>query len=91
MKKKKKEWSGLPSGEDLKTIKTAIQSALPSVATIETEKAQIKDIYEECHAKTAIPRRLFNFLLKSEHDGTAEETIKKADDLKDAWEVYKTA
>lgn len=87
-KKEKVEWNGIPTGEMLKEIKMAVKAAQPSLSAIETEKAQIEDCFQEIHQKTGIPKRVFMFLLKSEHFGTAQETIQKADDLKDAWEVY---
>ena len=90
-KKEKVEWGGIPTGELLKEIKAAVKAAKPSLEAIETEKAQIEDCFQEIHMKTGIPKRVFMFLLKSEYFGTAEETIQKGDDLKDAWEVYQNA
>lgn len=87
-KKESVEWGGMPQGKELEDIKNAIQAAIPSITTIEEEKAQLNDIFEEINSKTGIPKRVFKFLLKSQYFGDAQETIKKGDDLKEAWEIY---
>lgn len=87
-KTEKKEWSGMPTSEaELKQIKAAIDATYQSYSVLETERAQLKDIFLDINTKTGIPRRVFNFLAKSNYFGNAQETISKNSQLEEAYEA----
>ena len=84
----KVEWKGMPSSEaELKMIKAAVESTYSEYQAIATAKDGIKDIFEDIHAKTGIPRRVFNFLSRTNYTGNAYETINKNTALQEAYEA----
>lgn len=84
----KVEWTGMPSNESsLKEIKGAVESTYDSFSTIENAKADIKDIYDDLHARYGIPKRVFNWLVKTNYNGSAYEAIQKNAELEEAYEA----
>ena len=84
----KVEWTGMPSNESaLKEIKGAVESTYDSFSTIENAKADIKDIYDDLHARYGSPKKVFNFLCKSAFKGNGYETIQANSELEEAYEA----
>lgn len=82
------EWKGMPtSEEELKQIKAAIESTYSDYQAISVAKDSINDIFEDIHARTGIPRRVFNFLARSNYTGNGQETIYKNTALQEAYEA----
>ena len=86
-KTEKKKWTGMPSGSDLETIKTAVESTYEPMRELEDLKGQIKDIYDEVKAKTGIPKRIFNFLMKNNYFGNGLEVLSKNSEIQDAYDA----
>ena len=93
MARKKKEsvevqWNGMPSDEStLKEIKGAIVGLYEQFHTIDEMKAEIKEVFDDLHVRTGIPRKVFNFLAKSEYKGDGYETIQKNSELEEAYDA----
>lgn len=93
MARKKKEsvevqWGGMPSDEaTLKEIKGAIESTYDQFNAIEEAKAEIKEVFDDLHVRTGIPKRVFNFLAKSNYKGNAYETIQSNSELEEAYDA----
>lgn len=83
----KKKWSGMPSGSDLETIKNGIQATYDPMREMASLKEQIKDVYDDLHAKTGIPRRIFNFLMKNNYYGNGLEILSKNSEIQDAYDA----
>lgn len=84
----KPEWSGMPTSESiLKEIKTAITQTHESFRTIDNERENITDIFQEMNAKYGMPRRVFNKLAKFSYYGNAEQQFSKDAEIQDAWEA----
>lgn len=80
------KWTGMPSNEaQLKEIKGAIESTYDSYSTIASAKEDLKDIFDDIHERTGIPRKIFNFLAKSNYKGNAYEAIQSNTELEDAY------
>lgn len=86
-KSEKKKWTGMPSGTDLETIKSGIESTYDPMREMENLKEQIKDVYDDLHAKTGIPKRIFNFLMKNNYFGNGLEVLSKNSEIQDAYEA----
>ena len=81
-------WNGMPTNEaTLKEIKGAVVGLYEQLHTIDEMKAEIKEVFDDLHARTGIPRRVFNFLMKSEYAGSGYETIQKNSELEEAFEA----
>ena len=77
-----KKWNGVPSDDaELKELKAAVESTYDMFDTIENAKADIKDIFEDIHARTGIPKKIFNFLAKCNYKGDGHEQIAQNDEL----------
>lgn len=93
MARKKKDsvevqWNGMPSDEaTLKEIKAAVESTYDSYHTIEESKADIKEVFDDIHVRTGIPKKVFNFLAKSNYKGNAYETIQSNTELQEAYDA----
>lgn len=93
MARKKKEsvevqWNGMPSDEaTLKEIKGAVVGLHDQFRTIDEQKAEIKEVFDDLHVRTGIPRKVFNFLAKSAYTGDGYETIQKNSELEEAYEA----
>ena len=70
----------------LKEIKAAVESTYEAYSTIENAKADIKDIFEDLHVRTGIPRKIFNFLAKTNYKGNGYEQIQQNRDIEEAYE-----
>ena len=86
-KTEKKQWSGMPSGSDLEAIKTGIEQTYEPMREMENLKEQIKDVYDDLKAKTGIPKRIFNFLMKNNYYGNGLEVLSKNSEIQDAYEA----
>ena len=87
-KKEKKVWGGLVAGtEDFKVIKDSVDASFQIIADIENAKAELKDAFEEVHAKTGIPRRTWNAICRWNYKGNSLEAISKNEELKETWET----
>ena len=51
------------------------------------QKAEIKEVFDDLHVRTGIPRKVFNFLAKSAYTGDGYETIQKNSELEEAYEA----
>lgn len=81
-------WNGIPSDEvTLKKIKQAIDNTYGSFITIESAKEEIKEQFKSIHQQTGIPKRIFNFLAKSNFKGNADETIQTNSELEEIYEA----
>lgn len=84
----KVEWKGMPTNEnELKEILAAIDSTYEYYQEIENAKEQIKDIFEDIHERVGIPKKMFNFLAKSNFKGNGYEQIKANSELEEAFEA----
>lgn len=84
----KKEWGGMPNDDiTLKEIRAAVESTYDSYSTIENAKSDIKDIFDDIHERTGIPKKVFNFLAKSNYKGNAYEQIQQNSELEEAYEA----
>ena len=83
----KKKWSGMPSGSDLEAIKNGIQATYDPMREMANLKEQIKDVYDDLHAKTGIPKRIFNFLMKNNYFGNGLEVLSKNSEIQDAYDA----
>lgn len=82
------QWNGMPSDEaTLKEIKGAIVGLYEQFHTIDEMKAEIKEVFDDLHVRTGIPRKVFNFLAKSEYQGNGYETIQKNSELEEAYDA----
>ena len=85
------DWTGMPEAEGArKEIKIAIEQTHPCFAAIENERGNIKDIFDDLHAKYGIPRRVFNSLAKFSYFGNADEAFSKNEEIQNAWEALDT-
>ena len=81
----KVQWSGMPTNDaTLKEIKGAIENTYEQYRVIAEAKDNLKDIFDDIHARTGMPRRVFNFLAKTNFKGDAYETIHKNNELEEA-------
>lgn len=89
MRKKKKEtkvWTGLkPGTTDFKLIKDSVNASFTVIQEMEEKKAELLDNFTEIHAKTGIPKRVWNKLVRWTYDGRAEEQFSKDEELQEAW------
>ena len=84
----KVQWKGMPTfEEDLKKIKAAIDSTYEDYQMISQARESLNAIFEDIHAKTGIPRRIFNFLARSNYTGTGHEIIYNNTVLLEAYEA----
>lgn len=87
-KKETIEWGGMPTDEaTLKEILAAVESTYESYLAIENAKNDIKDIFEDINARVGIPRKVFNFLAKSNYKGNGYEQIKSNSEIEEAYEA----
>ena len=82
-----KQWEGMPTDEaTLKEIKAAIESTYEAYSTIENAKVDLKDIYEDLRERTGIPKKIFNFLAKTNYKGNGYEQIQQNRDIEEAYD-----
>lgn len=82
------EWYGMPTDEAaLKEIFAGITATHESFKTIDNEREQLKDIFEELHAKYGMPKSVFNSLAKFSYYNNADEHFSREDEIQDAWDI----
>jgi hypothetical protein len=87
-KKVKVEWGGMPTSDgDLKVIKASIDGTFDIVKDIENAKDDLTDYFKELHEKFGMPRRVFNFLVRTNYKGNASEVIDKNSELEEAYDA----
>ena len=82
MARKKKQvkvvWGGLKKGTpEFDVIKNSIDASYSIIQDIEERKAELTDSFNEVNAKTGIPRRIWNKLVKFNYFGNAHEQFEK--------------
>lgn len=86
--KKKQEkivWTGMPVGKELEELKAVIVSTYDLIQQIEEANGQLKDIFTELNAKTGIPKKIFNFLVKNNYFSNGYEVIKSNEEIENAY------
>lgn len=87
-KKEKKQWTGLQANSpEFKIIKDGVASSYTVLQELENAKGEFKEIFDEVHAQTGIPRRVFNALCKWNYLGNAFEDFSKNEEMKATWET----
>lgn len=82
------EWTGMPNNESaLKEIKGAVVSLYDQLHTIDEMKAEIKEVFDDLHARYGIPKKVFNWLVKTNYKGNGYETIQANSELEEAYEA----
>ena len=82
------EWHGMPTDTPaLKEIFAGILATYESFKAIDNERKQLKDIFEELHAKYGMPKSVFNSLAKFSYYGNADEHFSREDEIQDAWDI----
>ena len=82
------EWHGMPTDAPaLKEIFAGILATYESFKAIDNEREQLKDIFEELHAKYGMPKSVFNSLAKFSYYGNADEHFSREDEIQDAWDI----
>lgn len=88
IKKDKKIWSGIQAGsEDARLIYESVQATYDIMREYEDCKAELAENFKEIEAKTGIPKRVWNFLVKANYFANENEQFEKNKELEEAWDV----
>ena len=90
-KKEKKVWSGIQQGsEDAKLIYESVQATYDVMREFEDCKAELSENFKDIEAKTGIPKRVWNFLVKANYFANENVQFEKNKELEDAWDAIQT-
>ena len=82
------EWHGMPTdAAALKEIFASMLATHESFKTIDNEREQLKDIFEELNAKYGMTKSVFNRLARFSYYGNADEHFSREDEIQDAWDI----
>ena len=88
-KTQKVVWGGLKKGTpEFNVIRESILASEDDVREIENRKEALTDNFNDVHAKTGIPRRIWNALVKFYFFGNAYEKFEKDKELKEVWDEF---
>ena len=86
--KQKKVWSGIQEGtEDARIIYDSVQASYDVMREFEDCKAELNENFKEVEAKTGIPKRVWNFLVKANYFANENVQFEKNKELEDAWDA----
>ena len=88
IKKEKKVWSGIQEGtEEARIIYDSVQASYDVMREFEDCKAELQENFKDVEAKTGIPKRVWNFLVKANYFANENVQFEKNKELEDAWDA----